>query len=106
MSDEPLGLTGVPVPSSTRWEGWRLLNPAAGDCPSRWECEAIFAQEPPTFPPGNPSMGSRPYHYGDPVSSAEVVLRNWQTGEMVVVYPGSQEAAAHPWPDWLQVYVG
>lgn len=103
---EPLGRTGVPVPSPIRWQGARLLLGDNAEVPSRQEALAIFDQKPPLVPPGNPSLPSRPYEYGDPVSITEVVLGNDTTGEMVVVYPGSQEAAAHPWPEWTQVYTG
>lgn len=102
----PLGRTGVPVDAWVRYRGhWLLRGDAVADPPSREEALVIFAQEPPTFPPGNPSLPMRPYQRGDAVAVNEVVLRSRVTGAMVVVYPGSKEAAEHPWPGWEQVYV-
>jgi hypothetical protein len=71
-----------------------------------WVLE-VFKQVPPTFPPGHPSMPSRPYEYGDPVSLSEIVLRNIDTGDMVVVYPGSlqSEHYRHTWPHWEQLFM-
>jgi hypothetical protein len=71
--------------------------------PSRQRLIEVFAQVPPTFPPDPPSLPVRPYQSGDAVAVNEVVLRDTYSGDMAVVYPGSEQAAARPWPRWVQV---
>lgn len=103
----PLGIAeSTNVDVLTRYRGHRLLREQESGRPSirrtREEHLALFGATQP-YRTELPSLPWRQYVRGDPVAVNEVVIRNIYSGEMRVVYPGSQERARFCWPTWQQI---
>lgn len=106
--NDPTATTDPPTDPWIRYHGEELLRELGGESPlfNLGQVLATFSQNSCVNPANNPSLPYREYQLGDEVAINEVVIRNVNTGFMMVVYPGSQERAKWCWPDWVQVYVG